>query len=41
MKFHHQMIGFSYEYIDAEVKNKFDETKGQLADNETKNETKH
>ena len=32
---------FPYEYIDAEVNKKVDETKGQLADNEMDKETKH
>ena len=32
---------FLYEYIDAEVKNKLDETKGKLAGNEMEKETKH
>ena len=32
---------FPYEYIDAEVNNKLDKTKGRLAGNEMENETKH
>ena len=32
---------FPYEYIDSEVKNKLDETKGKLAGNEMEKETKH
>ena len=32
---------FQYEYIDAEVNNKLDKTKGRLAGNEMENETKH
>ena len=32
---------FPYEYIDAEVKTKIDETKRQLAGNEMEKETKH
>ena len=32
---------FLYEYIDADVKNKLDKTKRQLAGDEMENETKH
>ena len=32
---------FPYEYIDAEVNNKLDKTKGQLAGNEMEKETKY
>ena len=32
---------FSYEYIDADVKNKVDKTKGQLAGDEMEKDTKH
>ena len=32
---------FPYEYIDAEVKKKLNETKGQLAGDEMEKETKH
>ena len=32
---------FSYEYIDSEVNKKVNKTKGQLAGNEMKKETKH
>ena len=32
---------FPYEYIDAEVNNKLDKTKGQLAGDEMEKETKH
>ena len=32
---------FPYEYIDAEVNKKLDETKGRLAGNDMEKETKH
>ena len=32
---------FPYEYIDAEVRNKVDKTKGKCAGNEMEKETKH